>query len=186
MDIKMKIMFLSDIHGNSGYLRQVMAQYQAENCERLILLGDLLYSGGSFWGGQDLEQQQAVADILNQYKQQIIAIRGNTDDFVDTRQLAFSIDREQYQFELDNHQFYLSHGHRYKNRIPDYVEAGAVYLQGHTHVPQIKKERGVWHLNPGSITSPRNGKPATYGIYDQGVFYLKQRDGQIYKQEQLF
>ena len=41
----MKLMFASDIHGSAYYCRKMLEAYQAEEADRLILLGDILYHG---------------------------------------------------------------------------------------------------------------------------------------------
>lgn len=41
---------------------------------------------------------------------------------------------------------------------PDDVE---VVLHGHTHVPRNEKRRGVLFLNPGCVTRPNRGSPAS-------------------------
>ena len=40
----MKLMFASDIHGSRSACEAVLNAYKAEGAERLILLGDLLYT----------------------------------------------------------------------------------------------------------------------------------------------
>ena len=41
----MKYIIASDIHGSAFWCERVLATMQAENAEKLILLGDLLYHG---------------------------------------------------------------------------------------------------------------------------------------------
>lgn len=41
----MKIMVASDIHGSAKYCRKMLDAYRAEQAERLLLLGDILYHG---------------------------------------------------------------------------------------------------------------------------------------------
>jgi uncharacterized protein len=38
-----------------------------------------------------------------------------------------------------------------------------VVLHGHTHVPRNEKRRGVLFLNPGCVTRPNRGSPASVG-----------------------
>ena len=41
----MKWMIASDIHGSAYYCEKLLAAYQREQADRLLLLGDLLYHG---------------------------------------------------------------------------------------------------------------------------------------------
>ena len=41
----MKLMIASDIHGSLYYAEKMVQRYQAEEAEKLILLGDILYHG---------------------------------------------------------------------------------------------------------------------------------------------
>ena len=41
----MKWMIASDIHGSAYYCEKLLAAYQREQANRLLLLGDLLYHG---------------------------------------------------------------------------------------------------------------------------------------------
>lgn len=39
----MKLLIASDIHGAAGYCRDLLAAWDREGADRLLLLGDLLY-----------------------------------------------------------------------------------------------------------------------------------------------
>ena len=39
----MKLMIASDIHGSAYYCQKMVAAYQREHADRLLLLGDILY-----------------------------------------------------------------------------------------------------------------------------------------------
>ena len=41
----MKLMIASDIHGSAYYCRKMLAAYEREQADRLLLLGDILYHG---------------------------------------------------------------------------------------------------------------------------------------------
>ena len=45
------------------------------------------------------------------------------------------------------------------------VSTGGITLFGHTHIPVTVYEEGVWLVNPGSVSAPRQGKP-TYAVID--------------------
>ena len=39
----MKLMIASDLHGSAAYTRRLLELYRDTGCQRLVLLGDLLY-----------------------------------------------------------------------------------------------------------------------------------------------
>ena len=41
----MKLMIASDLHGSAAYTRRLLELYRDTGCQRLVLLGDLLYHG---------------------------------------------------------------------------------------------------------------------------------------------
>ena len=41
----MKIMIASDIHGSAYYCRKLLDDFEKEEAEKLVLLGDVLYHG---------------------------------------------------------------------------------------------------------------------------------------------
>jgi len=69
--IKNKIAILSDIHGNSWALREVLADIESKGIETIINLGDSLY------GPLD---PQGTFNLLNENK--VISILGNQDSFI--------------------------------------------------------------------------------------------------------
>ena len=71
----MRIMIISDIHGDYDCLKNVLDFYEEKQCDQLIILGDLLYHGPR----NDLPAGYApkkCIPLLNSYKEQILAVRG--------------------------------------------------------------------------------------------------------------
>ncbi|MDO5707911.1 MAG: phosphodiesterase [Andreesenia angusta] len=84
----MKLLIASDIHGSEYYAREIERVYKEEKPRYLILLGDLLYHGAR----NNLPKEynpKGVIEILNKYKDRIIAVRGNCDSEVDQMVLDF-------------------------------------------------------------------------------------------------
>lgn len=84
----MKLFFVSDLHGSLSATEQALALYQASGAQSLILLGDVLNHGPRNPIPQGYNPV-AVAEKLNQFAQQIIAVRGNCDSEVDQMLLSF-------------------------------------------------------------------------------------------------
>ena len=78
----MKLVIASDIHGAAEWCERLMAQVEALNPDRVVLLGDLLYHGPR----NDLPADYApkrVIEMLNSIADQVIAVRGNCEAEVD-------------------------------------------------------------------------------------------------------
>jgi predicted phosphodiesterase len=62
---------------------------------------------------------------------------------------------------------------KHANDLPDdpdpaeLAQNGAVHivLHGHTHIPRIEKDRGVWFVNPGHLrSSDKKGYPPSFAV----------------------
>ena len=158
----MKVLIVSDIHGNYNNLNKVINDNKG--FDYLLILGDIL---SSYCGNN-------IIDLLNSYNAKIIAVRGNCDN-MNIEKLDFSLENYFVVTPIDNKLFFLTHGHLY-DRHSDLGVDYDVYLQGHTHVPMMIEENNKLYLNPGSITLPRGGSIKSYILYESGVFYLKSVD----------
>ncbi|MFA7032732.1 MAG: phosphodiesterase [Bacilli bacterium] len=152
----MKVLIASDIHGSLYYAQKLMQVFDVENCDTLILLGDILYHGPR----NDLPKEynpKRVITLLNQYADKIIAIKGNCDAEVDQMVLDFLLYDDVKKIEINNKIIYLTHGHRFNpSNTPSYVKSGDYFIYGHTHVPLRETINGITYLNPGSISIPKN------------------------------
>ena len=84
----MKLLIASDIHGAAGYCRDLLAAWDREGADRLLLLGDLLYHGPRNDLPPDYAPKEVIA-LLNARKNQIFCVRGNCDTEVDQMVLEF-------------------------------------------------------------------------------------------------
>lgn len=168
----MKLMFASDIHGSAYFCKKMLEAYQKEKADRLILLGDLLYHGPRNDLPRDYAPKQVIS-LLNGFKNEICAVRGNCDAEVDQMVLEFPIMADYGIILEGNHTIYASHGHVYnKDNLPPLKE-GDIFIQGHTHVLKAKKREHYVLLNPGSVSLPKEDNIQTYGILENGLFTIK-------------
>ena len=86
----MKLFIISDIHGSLFYLKKVMEIFNKGNYDKLIILGDELYHGPRNPLPKDYSPKEVI-EILNQYREKIIAVRGNCDSEVDQMVLNYPI-----------------------------------------------------------------------------------------------
>ena len=163
----MKLLIASDIHGSALFCRQLLDRVEAENPDKLLLLGDLLYHGPR----NDLPQGYRPKDVitmLSGLKDRILAVRGNCEAEVDQMVLPFPCmaDYALVQAEPDLTLF-ATHGHLWN---PDHLPplaSGAVFLFGHTHIKAVRRVHGVLTLNPGSVSIPKDGSHS-YLTYQAG------------------
>ena len=176
----MKYMFASDVHGSAFYCRKMLEAYREEGAERLVLLGDLLYHGPR----NDLPKEYAPKEViamLNEMKNEIYAVRGNCEAEVDQMVLNFPVMADYCILAIDGLTFYATHGHVYnENNLPPFRE-GDILIHGHTHVLKVEQMEGYILLNPGSVSIPKEGNPPTYAVLEDGIFSIKDFQGNIVK-----
>ena len=167
----MKLIIASDIHGSAFWCRRLMDVIEAENPDRIILLGDLLYHGPR----NDLPRDYApkeVITMLSRHKENIIAVRGNCEAEVDQMVLPFPCLADFSEVFADGKLLYLTHGHHASpDNLPPLPE-GSVFLSGHTHVKLDEVRNGIRCLNPGSVSIPKDGSHSCL-ICENGEFYFR-------------
>ncbi|MCY6355802.1 metallophosphoesterase [Clostridium sp. ZS2-4] len=134
----MLIGVVSDTHRDKSVFQKVAEVLQ--DTDLIIHLGDNV---------------QDVEGIKEYYKKKIINVRGNCD-FGKKEPLELLE-------EVEGVKIFITHGHNYdvkynilklKYRAE---ELGAdIALFGHTHVSVIEYEEGIWFMNPGSASLPRD------------------------------
>ena len=130
----MKLLIASDIHGSAYYTEKFLNVFNSENCDKLLLLGDILYHGPRNPLPEGYAPQKVV-ELLTAVKEKIVCVRGNCDAEVDQMVLPFPITSETALVCADGVNIYLTHGHKFNPDNPMPLEAGSVMLFGHTHVP---------------------------------------------------
>ena len=183
-DHDMKYMFASDIHGSAHYCRKMLEVYRQSGAERLILLGDLLYHGPRNDLPQEYAPKQVIA-MLNEYKNEIIAVRGNCEAEVDQMVLEFPVMADYAILVLNGLTFFATHGHLFNQDQMPPLKAGDILVHGHTHLLKAEKVNGHYILNPGSTSIPKGGNPATYAILDEQDFKILDFDGNVVKEAKL-
>jgi len=176
----MKYLIASDIHGSAKSAQEILRIFEAEQADYLLLLGDFLYHGPR----NPLPEEYnpgLVADLLNAYKEKIIAVRGNCDSEVDQLLLQFPMMHDTNTLILQNRKVVLSHGHIYHpDNLPQNLASGDIFMSGHIHLPILETTNGITIFNPGSVSLPKENHPPTYGILD-GDLCIKTLDGAVYR-----
>lgn len=174
----MRYLFASDLHGSAYYCQKLMDCYEASKADKLILLGDLLYHGPRNDLPKDYAPKQVIS-MLNQKKEEILAVRGNCDGEVDQMVLEFPILSEYSLLYDEEVAFFLTHGHHYSPENLPLCKTGSVFFYGHTHIWKAEKQKGIVICNPGSVAIPKNGNPPTFAFYEQGKIFIRDFENQI-------
>ena len=162
----MKFVIASDLHGSAYWCGKLMELIEKENPDRILLLGDLLYHGPRNDLPRDYAPKQVIP-MLSRYKDRIIAVRGNCEAEVDQMVLPFPCMAD-YALVCDGEtRFYLTHGHHTgPDQLPP-LEAGTIFLSGHTHVKMDEVRGGIRCVNPGSVSIPKDGSHSCM-VWDSG------------------
>ncbi len=93
--------------------------------------------------------EPAILERLRAIGPRVLVVRGNCDSCQDWP-LTLDLEREGFRIRLEH-------------IPPRSAPAGFdLLLHGHTHVPRDEMFGGVRFLNPGCITRPNRGAPASY------------------------
>ena len=175
----MKYFVASDIHGYPDVCQKVLEAYDRENCDRLVLLGDLLYFGPRNTLGPTYDPKGVIA-LLNARKNDLICVRGNCDSDVDQMVLDFPMMADYAVLSLGKKLVYCTHGHVYNPiKLPN-LQEGDILLTGHTHVVACEElPGGILYLNPGSPTYPKQDTHRGYLILSEEGVVFKDLEGNI-------
>ncbi len=181
----MKLLICSDVHGDLDSCERMLAAFEREGADKLVLLGDILYHGPR----NDLPptySPKGVISLLNSMKSKIIAVRGNCDAEVDQMVLDFPIMADYARLELDGLSVFVTHGHHHNTTTPPALEKGEIMLHGHTHILKIEEFGNEnFYINPGSVSLPKDGNPRSYAVYENRKFTIKELDGTVIAEKQF-
>lgn len=174
----MKILIASDIHGSLKYCNKLVEQYKKEGCEKLILLGDILYHGPR----NDLPEgynPKGVIALLNGISDEILTVRGNCEAEVDDMVLDFNVLAEYALLYVKKRLVFLTHGHKFNPQNMPKLKKGDILFNGHTHVSKIEEINGILYVNPGSVSIPKENTERGYVILSDEKIVHKSLDGEI-------
>lgn len=142
----MKLVIVSDNHGNTDYMEEIRSIYEKE------------VTGWIHCGDSELLEDHPLW-------QHFKTVEGNMD-------IADDFKIEQV-VEFEGEKCLIVHGHRHavkqsnaqlKSRA---LEEGCRFVfYGHTHIPKVEVEDGIFFINPGSIAQPRDRELGTYVVMD--------------------
>lgn len=140
----MKVLIVSDTHGNDRNLERVLLQNYP--MDAVFHLGDMEGS------------ESYIEDIC---PCPVYMVSGNND--------FFSPAQAEQVVEMEGHRIFMTHGHRYgvtynleKVKLAAEARKCDFVFCGHSHRPLVDDEERIIVVNPGSLTYPRqeNRKPS--------------------------
>ena len=147
----MRIVVVSDTHGDFFALQNVLVRNFS--ADLIIHLGD---------GESELMR---FVRLHPDIERKVINIKGNCDN--DSKSPDFLV------IPFMEHRIFATHGHLYGvnaslSRIKMLAKENEcdIVLFGHTHVSCQSYEDGLYIMNPGSASCPRDGRATTFGHID--------------------
>lgn len=145
----MRLLIISDTHGHTDALQALLKRY-AREVQAVCHLGDHDY---------DLLQYASGGRVP------FYTVAGNCDDE--------SLSRRERILILNERRIFMAHGHTYgvksgMQRLFTRARecAADICLFGHTHQSAAYYQQGIFFMNPGSLTEPRDTKPPSYAFLD--------------------
>ena len=193
----MKLLVLSDIHGNWPALQAIQ-----EDVDAVICLGDIV-SYGPFPGECITWVQERTTHVLRGNHDTALAFQEDPQAAGFKRELAqatLEVHRRtlsgsamdwlrslptQVRFRFDDHDFHALHAspadHLFSYRLTPELSDEELKKEvqgvradllcvGHTHLPMVRRAWSTVILNPGSVGQPLDGDPrASYAVVQDGV-----------------
>jgi protein phosphatase len=194
----MKILIVSDIHGNYDALSSLQETY-----DELWVLGDLVNYGPEPAAVIDFVKTKAAAIVAGnhdysigfsqdprcseRFREMAEATRRFTDTILDPKHKNFLRELPlQAERQCGATTFYLCHAipsdplYGYCDAVSprwleelDRVNADVIFV-GHTHLPSVRSFGSRRVVNPGSLGQPKNGRPeACFAMWEDGKVELK-------------
>ncbi len=131
----MKILVVSDSHGNTAALRDVLIRF-SDTVDMIVHLGD---------------GEKEYNDLIKPLPLPTYFVRGNCDFASSAPDLQF--------IEAEGKKIMCTHGYRYSVKYGlSTLKSTArsnnadIVLYGHTHIPLSEYEDGLYAVNPGCLT----------------------------------
>ena len=96
--------------------------------------------------------------------------------------LDFPVMADYGVFVLNGLTFYATHGHVFNQDHLPPMKAGDILIHGHTHLLKADRIGDYYVLNPGSVSIPKGGNPATYAILQDRLFQILDFDKNVVRE----
>lgn len=144
----LRVIVFSDTHGNLSAASSIIEAHKFS--DHFIFLGD---------GLEEINVLKTKYPDKNFY-----CVAGNCDKRTEPTTKVI---------ELFNTKIFMTHGHLYNVReshellLRNAIREGAtIILYGHTHCRYFKQQNGLYIINPGSASQPKDDLPPCYAFID--------------------
>lgn len=145
----MRIVVISDSHKRKGVIDKILSSQK--EAKHIFFLGDNV---------ADIEDFEFLYPDKKFY-----AVCGNCDFASTVQSVGLEV--------LSGKRIFYTHGHNYnvKYGLSKLIETAKannydIVLYGHTHVAKTLYEDGIYIVNPGSCSQPRDSSKPSYAIID--------------------
>ena len=140
------ILIVSDIHGEEEGVLLVKKAIERFWPEMVLSAGDQCpYQGENLF-------------------RSLTAVRGNCDRFYEYHDLPFP--PPLLKMTVLGRKICMTHGDAiWYDELE--LEEGTIFISGHTHVPSLRKENGIYLVNPGSASRPRSSEGASAALLSE-------------------
>ncbi len=174
---KMKILFISDIHGIWSNLQLIEEKLHLQKIDKLVCLGDIYFTPFMCRNKKEADSDKVLA-FLNKYADKLICMRGNCDSESDVAKSDFPINEGFSLINVDDLDIYITHGNLYNFGNHQKFHYPGVLVYGHEHKAYIKQDKNMTYINVGSLSLPVNGI-STYVIYEKRKFTIYDVDDRV-------
>lgn len=178
----MRVGIVSDIHAQPGALEQALELLERRGADRIVCAGDIMDKGPDHDRVVELLLDWYVPSVLGNHDENALARAWDPWDLVLTDQTrAFLEDLPlSRSYEWFGQRILISHGTPNSNKVYFYENLtiprdfrkwarrrpAEVVILGHTHRPMAVNYRGIWVLNPGSVSGLRPRDSHTCALLD--------------------
>ncbi|MFU2158371.1 MULTISPECIES: phosphodiesterase [Caldisericum] len=163
----MKVGVVSDIHGDFLSLRAVFSEFEKLDVKLVLVLGDVLYHGPRNPMPEGYNPM-GVSELINNAPFNFIFVKGNCDADVDQLVIKYPMLQEFALVHIEGTTLLLTHGDKIENfeEFMKKYKGIKALLTGHTHIPVVEENKFGLHINPGSISLPKDSSKKSFAILD--------------------
>ena len=174
-----KIGILSDTHGSLAAWNSALSVFG--DVSAVLHAGDVIYGGMR----AKRSEGEALAEAIRDCNVPLFIARGNCDTSSDMMATG-TVMHNYVSLIWNSKKIIMMHGDNFPLFRSMALECGAdLAISGHTHVGSVVREESTIFLNPGSVSIPKEGNPATYAVLENSIFTIKDFDGNTVREMRL-
>lgn len=178
-----KYLIFSDLHGSFNDLKKLSQTVDFNSFTKIFIVGDLYYSGPRNTPTDSYSPKDCF-QLLNEYKDQIIAIKGNCDSEVDEMVSEFKF-YNHYETSLFGRSVIFTHGHRLEEISGLKQNNNYIFIVGHSHIKGKTVIDGHSFFNPGSLSMPKDNSKSYMILEKRKLTWFNLDTGEVELVEDL-